>query len=259
MGSQFSAGAFHEDIKEFIGLDFAKFVNLFNSSQKCVSAKSFLSVQDIQSILSIKRQKGLRVFNIFDQHKIHKVSALDFWGSLCLSCCGMTTEKVSFLFTLANDGEKRMVNKTELSIVFFSAARGLSRLKSTIEPPMELISKLVTDCFKFWGTMETAGEMREIDHDHILKFCEKDKRVRHYLKNLDSSASTLLCELYEEQANILKRLALLDATLNKFEKSETPANCCIKNHDKVSQPKVVSMTLCKLSILPDYTTFTPAN
>ena len=253
MGSQFSAGVFHEDIEELTGLDFAKIVNLFNSTQKCVSAKPFLTVHDLQSILSNERQKGLRVFKIFDLHKKNKVSALEFWGSLCLSCCGMTTEKVSFLFALANDGERRMINKIELVIVFFSAARGLSRLKSTIAPPMKLISKLVTDCFEFWGKIESTGGMKEIDYDRIMKFCERDKRVCHYLANLDSSASTLICELYQEQAMILKRLALVDATLDKFEKRKTHGDCYVKMDEKISQPNVVSTKVYRLLISQYYT------
>ena len=89
-------------------------------------------------------------------------------------------------------------------------------MKQIEAPPMEKIEDIVELGFKHPEVkLDDRGEIALPD---VILLCSADDRLRSYMSNLDSSAGADIGNLYKQQAQYLRELAMIDAVLDTMER-----------------------------------------
>ncbi|GMI24877.1 hypothetical protein TeGR_g5370, partial [Tetraparma gracilis] len=239
MGSQFSMGMYPEILIPFTSLDLESLRRALNKFQRMCSKEYendgfFMTRAQFQELFvtgsAVAKQlegnggamseasHAFRIFSFFDPAQSGSVVASDIWGAFCLSSSAKEEMKLNFLFQLADANSDGHLNSTELAMVMHSSSRGFSRMKTIGAPDMDRIQKIVDASFSHPEVhLDERGELSLPDL-HLM--ASADPRLRNYLSNLDSSAGADIGNLYKQQANFLRELAMIDSVLDTMERHD---------------------------------------
>ncbi|GMH98051.1 hypothetical protein TrST_g10758 [Triparma strigata] len=236
MGSQFSMGIYEEIITPYTALDMESIRRKYNKfnimcDKEYENDGFFMSRKQFQDVFEIPTADLVyRIFAFFDPRQHGHVVSTDVWGGLCLACSAKEEAKLSFLFQLADKNSDKFINHPELIMIMHSSSRGFSRMKQIEAPPMEKIEEICDSGFNHPEVkLDDRGEMGLQD---VVMIASADERLRSYLSNLDSSAGADIGNLYKQQAQYLRELAMIDAVMDTMKRHDRDMSVDEEDYEK---------------------------
>ena len=152
-----------------------------------------------------------------DRWKRQKISALDIFAGLGLTCHESMDGRVKFAFTLVDFGRLRKINHAELTLLISAALRGIARFKGIRDAQMWESDAIARRMFVQSGVHLRAGEgvgdyaEGGVTVEQIIKFCRKDVKARALLDNIDSGA--YLSGLLKQQQDFFSTLIDIEGAI----------------------------------------------
>ncbi|GMH64446.1 hypothetical protein TL16_g03960 [Triparma laevis f. inornata] len=236
MGSQFSMGIYEEIITPYTALDMESIRRKYNQFNRMCDKEYendgfFMSRKQFQEVFEIPTADLVyRIFAFFDPQQHGRCVSTDIWGGLTLACSAKEEAKLSFLFQLADKNSDHFINHPELIMIMHSSSRGFSRMKQIEAPPMEKIEQICESGFNHPEVK--LDERGEIALQDVVLIASADERLRSYLSNLDSSAGADIGNLYKQQAQYLRELAMIDAVMDSMKRHDRDMTVDEEDYEK---------------------------
>ena len=128
MGSQFSSGAWLDEVKPLVELDavyiMSRVYQLDRIIDKDFDDSAFLNKKQIQTVMKLSDRRIFDLFNILDPKKTGKIAKVEFFGAIALASSDIPSEKVGIGFAVADEDEDGYLSQIDLEVLITRDNRG---------------------------------------------------------------------------------------------------------------------------------------
>ena len=193
MGSQFSSGAWLDEVKPLVDLNtvyiMSRVYQLDRIIDKDFEDSAFLDKKQIQQVMKLSDRRVFDIFNILDPKKTGKIAKVEFFGALALAASDIPSEKVGIGFAVADEDEDGHLSQIDVEVLFTCATRAVSLMKSVEIPSQRTIKKI---CHQLFTSNAVAlNEKGWVNCADIKAFCAVNDLCRTYFADLGTQVEVV--------------------------------------------------------------------